>query len=137
MRRRRPPRGSRLSGDDGVLPLINVVFLLLVFFMLAGRLTSAEMFDIEPTASRSQAEPGDQDLVILIAADGTVAVQDSVLDPDALAAVLSGRASAAPESPLWIKSDAGADALELVAVLDAARMAGLHDVRLLTVRAGS
>ena len=35
-------RRRRFDADAGILPLINVVFLLLIFFMLAGRLTEAE-----------------------------------------------------------------------------------------------
>jgi len=44
--------------EERVLPLINVVFLLLIFFMLAGSLSVTEPFDIEPPASQSQGGPG-------------------------------------------------------------------------------
>lgn len=135
VRRRRHGRQSRVSGDEGVLPLINVVFMLLVFFLLAGTLTSAEMLEIDPTASRSLADPGDQDFVILIGAGGELAVGDALVSADALAGLLSARIAEVPATPVWIKADAGADALVLVDVLDAARSAGLDDVRLLTIQA--
>ena len=38
---RSQPRSGR-SEDDRILPLINVVFLLLIFFMLAGKLSASD-----------------------------------------------------------------------------------------------
>lgn len=110
VRRRRHGRKSRVSGDEGVLPLINVVFMLLVFFLLAGTLTSAEMLEIDPTASRSQADPRDQDFVILIGAGGELAVGDALVSADTLAGLLPARIAEAPATPVWIKADAGAAA---------------------------
>ncbi|MCG8693196.1 MAG: biopolymer transporter ExbD, partial [Minwuiales bacterium] len=55
---------SRRSDDDRILPLINVVFLLLIFFMLAGRLSAGDPFRVDPPASVS-ADPAEQrDLVV-------------------------------------------------------------------------
>ena len=49
-----PPRPR--NEDERILPLINVVFLLLIFFMLAGRLSASDPFQVEPP--RSSADPG-------------------------------------------------------------------------------
>ena len=35
---RKPPRSS----DDGLIPMINIVFLLLIFFMIAGQIAQQE-----------------------------------------------------------------------------------------------
>ncbi|MGF1624663.1 MAG: ExbD/TolR family protein [Alphaproteobacteria bacterium] len=136
MRARSIAGGRRLSGDEGVLPLINVVFLLLVFFMLAGTITTQDVLPIEPTASRSRAEPGDQDFVVLVGPAGELAVADRLLDDAALAGALAARLREAPEAPVWIKADSGTDAVHVVDVLDAARAAGAREVRLLTALGG-
>ena len=119
-----------------MLPLINVVFLLLVFFMLAGTITTQDVLPIAPTASRSQAEPGAQDFIILVGPEGELALWDRLLESDALTAALAARLAAAPEAPVWIKADAGTDAVHVVDVLDAARAAGAQEVRLLTTLGG-
>ena len=46
-----PPKRPR-STEDNILPLINVVFLLLIFFMLAGVLTQSPPFSLTPPRIR-------------------------------------------------------------------------------------
>ena len=48
--------GRALDSDAGILPLINVVFLLLIFFMIAGQLAEQAPFEVEPPASDAEAE---------------------------------------------------------------------------------
>ena len=59
MQFRRPTR--KPDSEERVLPLINVVFLLLIFFMLAGRLSEAELFEVTPpeSAGAVPVPPGD------------------------------------------------------------------------------
>ena len=65
------PRPRRAQGDDErVLPLINVVFLLLIFFMLAGQFASADPFRIEPPVSRSEGQSESAALTLLIGGGG-------------------------------------------------------------------
>ena len=47
-----PPRAQRPS-EENVLPLINIVFLLLIFFMIAGALSVTAPFELDPPAARA------------------------------------------------------------------------------------
>lgn len=136
-RNRQRAQGRSVDGEGGVLPLINVVFLLLVFFMLAGTLTTQDLLEIEPTTSRSETVPGDQDFVVLVGADGRLALEDDVLDLDGLARAVAARLTEAADAPVWVKADARADAVVLVDVLDRLRQAGVAEVRLLTAQGGA
>ena len=40
------PRRGSLSGEDSLIPLINIVFLLLIFFMVAGQIAQPQDADI-------------------------------------------------------------------------------------------
>jgi biopolymer transport protein ExbD len=73
-----PPRPR--DDDERVLPLINVVFLLLIFFMLAGALAPADPFRVDPPLSRSEAPPPAEPLTLLIGADGELALDGEPLD---------------------------------------------------------
>src|SRR3546814_6397158 len=44
-------RSRRFDSEEAILTLINVVFLLLIFFMLAGRMTEPSPFAIAPPVS--------------------------------------------------------------------------------------
>ncbi len=137
---RRPRTGG---GDDRILPLINIVFLLLIFFMVAGRLSPAEPFSIEPPRSEN-GRPGDaQDMLLLIGADGTLALDGSPMEPAGLQAAIAGRlesygrrAALRPEAyapVVYVKADGGADAAAVVGVLEELRRVGVVRVRLMTV----
>ena len=56
---RRPNRS-----EENILPLTNIVFLLLIFFMLAGRLSAADPFRIDLPVSASQAEASERTIVV-------------------------------------------------------------------------
>lgn len=131
--RRNPGRSAGRGGDDGVLPLINVVFLLLIFFMLAGRFTTDGPFPITPAESSSETEAGDRDLVVTIGPDGIIAMDDKIIGLEGLPGLLAARAEAG--APVWVKADAGAEAVRVIDVLTALREAGIAEVRLLTVLA--
>ena len=45
------PPGQKEEEPDTILPLINVVFLLLIFFIMTGALTSVDFFNVDPPIS--------------------------------------------------------------------------------------
>ncbi len=51
------PQKKRRLNDDNLIPLINIVFLLLIFFMVAGQIEKQENIELTPpsTTSNSQA----------------------------------------------------------------------------------
>jgi len=134
MRFRRPAR--KADAEEGILPLINVVFLLLIFFMLAGRLTAAAPFDVAPPESAAAGAPQaaeddrPQETVIWLAADGRLALDGAVLDAAALKAQLAERLAADPATPVHLKADGEAEATAVVAVMESLRDAGVRRLQL-------
>ena len=124
---------SRRSDDDRILPLINVVFLLLIFFMLAGRLSAGDPFRVDPPASVS-ADPAEQrDLVVLVGADGRLALDGEVVEQSALPARLKQRLGDGGNGLVRVKADAAVEALQVVEVMEVLRDAGVERLKLLTV----
>ena len=124
---------SRVNGDDSILPLTNVVFLLLIFFMLAGRLASPEAFDIQPPVSQSEAQARRDGLEIQIAASGDIAIDGEPIELDALEARAREALDADPNLALRLKADGDGDATRVVAVMQALRDAGGERLRLITL----
>ena len=125
----------RGNDDERILPLINVVFLLLIFFMLAGRIATGDRIPVQPPLSQSEARPAGRDLTILVAADGKVALDGQLIPADGLGAAIGGRARNAPDLAVRIKADQAADAVQVVRILGVVRSAGVERAHLLT-RAG-
>lgn len=134
MRFRRPMR--KTDSEERILPLINVVFLLLIFFMLAGRLTAAEPFDVAPPHSAAAGAPEaavadrPREAVILLAADGRLALDGAPLDVAALQAALGDRLAATPDLPVHLKADGDAEAAAVVALMERLRDAGVGRLQL-------
>ena len=67
-------RSGSGNDDDRILPLINVVFLLLIFFMVVGSLSATDPFQISPPTSVNGDAGDPKDVVLLIGADGRPAL---------------------------------------------------------------
>ncbi|KZD04865.1 ExbD/TolR family protein [Oceanibaculum pacificum] len=133
---RRPAR-QREEGDEGVIPLINIVFLLLIFFMLAGKLTQADPFQVTPPPSASTDLPEAVPNTILVGADGQLAFAGKPVELEALAEVLAGEVKtqqpmAEDAPPLRLKADQEADAGRVIQVMETLRAAGVEKLLLLT-----
>lgn len=130
------PRRRPADEDQRILPLINVVFLLLVFFMVAGQLTMTDAVKIEPPLSDSKKEVAEPPLQILIAADGRIVLGGTVIAPEALSGKLSTLLNAhggtAHGGTVHVKADGAVDAVTVIAVLDRIKAAGATQVNLLT-----
>lgn len=130
---RRPGR-SRAAEDERILPLVNIVFLLLVFFMVAGRLAADDPFDIAPPRSASEGAAPEGPPLVLAGADGRLALDGAVMARPALLAAIPDRLG--PEGRLRLKVDGRADAAGIVDLVDGLKVAGARDIRLLTTPDG-
>ena len=119
----------------GILPLINVVFLLLIFFMLAGQLTAGAPFKVTPPVSRQAAAAerpasAPREAAVLVAADGRLALNGQPMDPAALKAAVSADLAQHPDLPVNLKADGAAEAAAVVAVMETLRDAGVRRLQL-------
>lgn len=123
------------SDDDRILPLINVVFLLLIFFMLAGQLAASDPFIIEPPRSESSGQNTPQDMVILASADGRFALDGVEMSEEAIVETAARRLREVKDggATLRLKVDGKKAASEVVLLMQRLRGAGFRKLRLLTV----
>lgn len=82
-----PP--PRRKPNDNLLPMINVVFLLLIFFLISARLTPTEAIAVTPPVAQTQSEALGE-FALLIGPDGALAYRDET-GPAALAALAKAR----------------------------------------------
>ena len=121
--------------EEPILPLINVVFLLLIFVMLAGSLASGDPIEAEPPVSANEGQIAARDLVIVIGAEGEIAVDGAVIKRSDLANALASALGGDAPRGIWLKADAQADSLDVIALMDALQAAGAEQLQLLTAQA--
>lgn len=128
----RTPRFRPRGLDDALLPLVNVVFLLMVFFLASGQLSRTR-----PTASTPQSQQSEasrvSERVLELRGSAQLAVRDEVFAD----AELPGRALAWRGSTMDVRAAGEVPADRVLRVLAVLRAAGVTDVRLLTLRQGA
>jgi biopolymer transport protein ExbD len=121
-----------LEGDELALNLTSmsdIVFLMLVFFMLATTYADPERsLAVELPAASSSREPPPRELVINVLEDGTLVVSGEILEREELRARLESTARDAPGTPVTIRGHRFARHEAIVAVMDACGVAGLHNL---------
>jgi len=114
---------------ENTLPLINIVFLLLIFFMIAGALEKSDLFDIQPPKGDSAQREEKADLLIEIAQDGRIAWQGQTYTFDKAVTTLSRMES--NTKSVEVKADARLDTRIALKLLNHLKTLKLEKVTLL------
>ncbi len=121
-----------LPGAINLVPLINIVFLLLIFFMLTSTLATPDAFDVTLPESVHGEAAASQPIVILVSGEGALALNNEPVELSVLVRELTAAREARRDAPLMIKADARATTADVAAVLRRARAAGVERVGLAT-----
>lgn len=124
------------AGDYDLLPLINIVFLLLVFFLLSATLAPVDDLDHLPASAQARAGR-DEPSVLRVRADGALEFAGVPLPPAELPAAARAWQQAHPDLALPVEADAGASAPAFLRLLHSLRDAGVQQVRLRARPAGA
>lgn len=127
------PRPRREPVEVNLTPLIDVVFLLLIFFMVSTTFETRQALELSLPASHSGAplEPSPVTLSITRAGDYRLGEQ-TFTSTAALREALAARADSAREHGLVIAADARTTHAAVVAALDQAAALGIVHVRIAT-----
>lgn len=126
--------GRRRSGQmPNLTPLIDIVFLLLVFFMLTSHFVQEQAIDIDlPVADSGEAVAEDEQLELVINAEGRFLLNDHFVEPESLESLLREKLESRQDRNLRVRGDRHAPLGQAVTVLDMARKAGASGVDLVT-----
>lgn len=129
-------RRARPRALISLTPLIDVVFILLVFFMLASSFADWRAIELMTAGQAVRAPSPDPAVLVRVQADGSLDLGGERLTAEALPARLAALAAADAERRLAVQPEAGVPLQRVVDVLDAATAAGLRRVSLVGGGAG-
>jgi biopolymer transport protein ExbD len=112
-------------------PMIDIVFLLIIFFMVGTKFTEVEQeleVSIPQVASGATIVAESQQCVIAVFHDGRVSVDDDVMEIHELEQNLNQRVSGGAELHVIIRGDAEGAFQNVANVLSACRRAGVKDL---------
>src|SRR5437868_2865930 len=106
----RLPQSDPELGIPNMMPLIDIIFLLLIFFVMASTFKKHEREERElkvmlPEVAEAQPLASTEELVINITPEGKYVVLQKELNEDKLAALLSVTHRTNPQKPVMIRAD--------------------------------
>jgi biopolymer transport protein ExbD len=132
---RRSLRGGLRGVDINMGPLIDMVFLLLIFFVVTTSFVKESGIDVErPTAATAEMkEKGN--VLIGIAEDGSVYLDRKRIDVRSVRAHMARVLAENPESSVVVVADRKSQTGVVVQVMDQCRLAGTKNVSLAASKA--
>ena len=120
--------------DLNIAPLIDIVFLLLIFFMLGSKFIADQGIKIKLPAAESAAAQNDKNLSIIISREGTISINDRVVKPGSLEQELARHLDGMHEKNIITRADKDIPLNLAVQVMDASKKAGAEGVTIATGR---
>ena len=117
---------------ENLLPLVNVVFLLLIFFMVAGAFSSPELFTIKPAIAENESLADQQILTILVNRQGELAISQDRVSEESLPTIINEYLENNPNSKVQLKPDANTEALRIVELLERLGSSHLDAIHIMT-----
>jgi biopolymer transport protein ExbD len=118
----RPRKDFQVRLD--ISALIDVVFLLLIFFAISTTFLETSGIPLELPESSSRSERSPEDLTIALSADGRIQFRGEVVDLERLEALLPGALDDSDTRQVTIRADENARHGRVIAIMDLARRAG-------------
>lgn len=118
-------------------PMIDIVFLLLIFFIVTWQFTRAETeLSVSVPTAQEGADPQRQigEIVINILADGAIRVEGNTMDLVQLLGKLAEIAEKYENQPVRIRGDGGVPYQRIVEVIDTCQKAGIWNISFATQR---
>ncbi len=117
-----------------IAPLVDVVFLLLLFFMLTSQLVREPAIKVKLPDSKTAASQHEEVKTILITRNGEVYFMDKRVDIGNLQKAISESVHDTNRDILRIKADREADVGILVSVIDEVKLSGITNFSIVTER---
>ncbi|WP_209425463.1 biopolymer transporter ExbD [Pararhodobacter sp. SW119] len=124
--RRPPPR----TPAETIVAMIDVVFFLLVFFMLIGRMDATAPFAVIPPLGLSGEDLPAGGTLVAIDESGRHALDGVEMPADAIVAELARRAGETGATPVRVNADRAAPLGQVLPFLARLEAAGLRDIGL-------
>ena len=122
-----------------IAPLIDIVFILLIFFVVTSTFIRENALEIDLPTSHSTVDADSKDAIeIVISADNEIRVADKLIPSasvDSIKTALVALTSDLQSRRIVVRADAAAHHATVVLALDSASLLGLTEVSIVTVEA--
>lgn len=119
---------------DRLIPMINIVFLLLTFFLVAGTFHAADTLAIDPPQMRTEGVLDANKTTLYLDRDGALAFGAHRVTQENIVATVRDWLAKDPDGELQIQADKAVPAGTILPLLYELKQAGLKNVHLIAVK---
>jgi biopolymer transport protein ExbD len=131
-KRARPPRGDGTLDID-LTPMLDVVMIMLIFFIVAGSFVREVVVDVErKQTSNAQSDQSAENISVQVSADNEIWIKGRRIDERAVRANISRLRAENPKASVIIKAHNKSTVEVVASVIDSSREAGIYRVSLST-----
>ena len=128
------PRLGGRKPEVQMAPLIDIIFLLLLFYAVTTQFVSDERLKLKlpeaETAENAGTNQQEKPPEVKVAVDGTIWINDKIVAEAELESRIRQLVERAPDEGIILKGDQGADYGVVVHVLDVARKVGAKGIQM-------
>ncbi len=128
---RRKFKKNREESEINITPMLDIVFIMLIFFIVTTSFVKEISIDVNrPAKSPIKEQKKSEVISVRISGEGQIFVQDRLVTLDAVRANIESNLALKPQASVVVVSDREADAGFLVKVIDQSRLAGARNISL-------
>ncbi|MEX0305227.1 MAG: ExbD/TolR family protein [Leisingera sp.] len=121
-------RPSRSPHSETIIALIDVVFFLLVFFMLIGRMDATAPFDVRPATAVTGRDMPAGGITLAVSSEGALALDGEEITREALSPAFSSLLADDPDLRLRINAHRAAELRRVLPLVAEGEAMGFKDV---------
>jgi len=132
MKRRRVFSGAQSTEDINISPLIDMVFILLIFFIVTTVFVEETGVEVTKPQAASQIQLEKNSILIAITANSNVVYGGREIGVNGVRGIVKRLIREDPNMPVIIQADENVPTRILVRVIDEAKLAGANSVNIST-----
>ena len=126
---RRDPMAEEEEAQINLTPMLDVVFIMLIFFIVTASFIKEAGIDVNrPDAPMTESKPEDANIRVMINANDEIWIDRRLIDPRAVRANIERMHAENPEGSVVIQANNSSTNKILVEVMDSARQAGVYNI---------
>ena len=132
MARRRINSGGGADDDVNVTPLLDIVFIMLIFFIVTSTFVKEPGIEIERPEAATATERKLATILVAVSADNEIWINKDQVELDEVRLAVEALKRENPKGTAAMQVDAKADARYLVEIADQIRAAGVNEIAVST-----
>lgn len=131
---RRKFREEEENADVNLSPLLDMVFILLIFFVVTTTFTRETGVEVKKPKADSARQIDEKILKVAVTREGTMHIFEKQVDLDVLESLMVREVSKNPSIRLVIVADSHSITERVVQIIDRANNSGIRDTSIATLR---